>query len=281
MKNPTGSEYDMSISRHQAVGAYQRWSPPAFDDPAQPERSGEETVPPDATDGSDAFAQENAETEAPSPMPAIKLPTAEEIEVMFEQARQQGYESGHAEGLQSGYEEGSRKGHEEGYAAGQQQGLSEGRETGQSAAQEEAREQNAVIAARLTALVDAMDQALDAMGQEVAEEIVALAIELARQMIGRAFDGHPETAAAAVRQALALLPQGKVNIHLHPEDVALVREYLADQLEHGHHRLIDDETLTRGGCRIETANSEVDATVETRWRRILEGLGRSGNEWQT
>jgi flagellar assembly protein FliH len=33
-----------------------------------------------------------------------------------------------------------------------------------------------------------------------------------------------------------------------------------------------------GGCRVELGASEVDATLETRWRRVLESIGVS-QEW--
>jgi hypothetical protein len=45
-----------------------------------------------------------------------------------------------------------------------------------------------------------------------------------------------------------------------------------------HWRIIDDSTLTAGGCRVELGASEVDATLETRWRRVIEAIGVS-QEW--
>jgi len=32
--------------------------------------------------------------------------------------------------------------------------------------------------------------------------------------------------------------------------------------------------MERGGCRIESANSEIDATLDVRWKRIVAALGR-------
>ena len=53
-----------------------------------------------------------------------------------------------------------------------------------------------------------------------------------------------------------------------------MREYLSDQLAHLGHRLIDDEAMQRGGCRLEATGSELDATIQTRWKRIMANLGR-------
>lgn len=213
----------MSVTRHQAVGAYQRWNPPAFDESEAPPV--EEAAPAEAA----------AAAEPPPPQePPVKLPTAEEIEAMYEQARR--------DGEKAGFDEGMKKAQAE--------------------------------AAQLTKLVRAMDGALDALGADVAEEIATLAITLAQQMVGEALQAQPEAVVAVVREALQQVPQGKVRIHLHPEDVKLVRKHLDDQLETGHHHLIEDTAVARGGCRLEASGCDIDATVQTRWERVLSGIGR-------
>lgn len=241
----------MSISRHQATGAYRLWTPPDFDAPktdadaaaeASEESAQIETSSP-AEEDLQPVVETQAEAEpeaAPPPEPTVKLPTAEEIEAMFEQTRSDGYRAGQEEGL--------------------------------TAAREEA--------AQLARLVAAMDESFDQLGTEVADEIVALAIVLAERMVGDTLATHPEAVAATVRDALQHAPpQGKIRIHLHPQDVQLVREHLGEQLEAGHHHLIEDESVTRGGCHLKTAHSDVDATLETRWQRVLEGIGRfSGDD---
>lgn len=234
----------MTVTRHQAVGAYRRWDPPSFDG-ANTSTAADADSPATAATGPDPSATA-APPEKPSPLPElqldpkIKLPTAEEIEAMFEQAREEGHAVGH--------------------------------EAGKAEARAEAE--------RLSGLVRSMDEALDRLGSEVAEEIVALAIAIARQMVKHTLADHPATIAETVREALQQLPQSKVRIHVHPDDAALIREYHADQLEHGHHQLIEDDTITRGGCRLQAAGCEIDATLETRWRRILEGMGRTDAGWE-
>lgn len=234
----------MTVNRHQAVGAYRRWDPPSFDDGSAPAPTDPDPAAPCVAGSGQSPTQ--TPPEKPSPLPElqrdqkIKLPTAEQIEAMFEQAR------------------------EEGNAVGYEAGKAEAR----------------IEAERLSELVRGMDEALDRLGGEVAEEIVALAIAIARQMVKHTLADHPATIAETVREALQQLPQSKVRIHVHPDDAALIREYHADQLEHGHHQLIEDDTMTRGGCRLQAAGCEIDATLETRWRRILEGMGRTDVGWE-
>ena len=232
----------MSVFRNQASGAYRRWEPPSFAD----ELDHDEMAAPASPDPEQIASADRKIPEpepAPEPAaptePAIKLPTAADIEAMFDDARKEGYETGYEEGKVA------------------------------------AREQ----VERLTNLVNALDESLKRLDQDIADEVVALAIEVARQMVRHTLADHPSAINETVRAALQQLPQSGARIHLHPDDASLVRDYLNDEFEQAH-QLVEDDTLTRGGCRVVAAGSEVDATLETRWRRVLAGMGRTDADWQ-
>lgn len=236
----------MTVTRHQAAGAFRRWEPPRFDaapapaaDPAPAPR--EEPVPqrPAEPEAVEAPAPAPVETPPPPPVPAVHLPTVEEVERIHDEA------------------------HKEGYAAGYEEGTARGR----------------MEALRLNTLVENMDTALTGLDGEVAEELLTLAIEIARQMVRREFRDKPGSVVDIVREALQQLPQNHAMIHLHPEDATLVRSYLGEQLAHVGNRIIEDERIAQGGCRIEAAGSQIDATMQTRWRRIMENLGRGDTAW--
>ena len=170
--------------------------------------------------------------------PPIVLPTATEIEHIHQQAQ----------------EEGRRIGYEEGRAAAGQE------------------------AERLAGLTRQFEGALAEFDQQVGEELLALAIEIARRVVGQAVAADQEVIIDTVRNALAELPHQHAAVHLHPEDAALVRSYLGDQLTHAGHRIYEDAAVARGGCLIEAGGSQVDATLATRWRRVLENLG-APSDW--
>ncbi len=69
-----------------------------------------------------------------------------------------------------------------------------------------------------------------------------------------------------IRETVALLPAAArdVRIHLHPEDAALVRERLVEPATSRAWTLVEDPVITRGGCRVSSENSSIDAQVETR-----------------
>lgn len=182
---------------------------------------------------------------AAPPEPQVALPTAEEVERIYHEAQEQG--------RRQGYDEGTQKGYEEGYAQGQAKARQE--------------------AERLGQLVERLETALGKLDSEVGEELLGLAVELARQVVRSEIRAHPETLIQVVREALEQIPHQHATLYLHPEDAALARSYLGDQLSHFGHRILEDARLERGDCRIEAGGSAVDATLATRWRRVLEGLG--------
>ena len=92
---------------------------------------------------------------------------------------------------------------------------------------------------------------------------------------------QPETVASAVREVLHINPTagGQMRLWANPADIELIRLHLADELKEGHWRVLADESIARGGCRAETPFGDIDATLQTRWRRVAASLGRNVN-WE-
>ena len=230
-----------TISRHQASGAYRPWQPPDFGTDQEAVAAAEvaSSQPDFGADDQTAVAEQPTDpVELPEPdvvpEPEFKLPTAEEIEEIYESSRKSGFDAG--------YEEGTARGR--------------------------------VEAMQLHGLVEGLDQAIKNLDTEIAQDLLDVAIEIARHLILRELRSTPESVLDTVREALQQFPQNNAMIHLHPDDTALIREYLGEQVAHMGHRLIEDDAISRGGCLIEASGSELDATVETRWKRILSNLGR-------
>ncbi|MEO8409258.1 MAG: flagellar assembly protein FliH [Propionivibrio sp.] len=225
----------------EKLTAYQRWELAAFDEADQYEqKAAEQSAPATASARQNAPAVPNDSGDQPS----VKLPTAADIERMHIEAHQQGYAAGHAEGLAVG--------------------LAETRAS----------------AARIDALMGELHASLQDLEQNVAEQLLATAVEIASQMLRQSLRVKPEVILPVVREAVAALNahMGHPALFAHPDDAALIRTHLGEQLAHNNWRIIEDTALTRGGCRVELGASEVDATTETRWRRVIESIGIS-QEW--
>lgn len=163
-------------------------------------------------------------------------------------------------------EEARRTGAAEGRAQGLAQGRIEGREAGLAEMQAQA--------AQWLALAQSLPAALRAAEGGLADGVLALALELGRQLAGTALNTDPECVLAVVRDLLATEPAltGSPRLHLHPDDAALVRDQLAPELREAGWTLQPDATLTRGGCLVTAGSGELDATVQTRAQRVEAAL---------
>ncbi|MHB1100722.1 MAG: FliH/SctL family protein, partial [Burkholderiales bacterium] len=108
----------------------------------------------------------------------------------------------------------------------------------------------------------------------------SLALAIAKQVMLQAIEIKPEILLSVIRESIAKLPpfNQHANLKLNPEDAALVREQIGDQLEHTGWKIIEDERIIRGGCKIETSASQVDASLEKRWDRVTSAIAKN-NEW--
>ena len=135
-------------------------------------------------------------------------------------------------------------------------------------------------AARLAAMLRDVETARQEMQDRLAEQILALALDVANQVDRTALKVHPEMIVPLVREAMQTLPgvQGEPLLVLNPADAEFVRTHLADELERDHWRIAVDPNLTPGGCRIESNGGDIDATVGKRWSRVMDALG-TNHEW--
>ena len=129
---------------------------------------------------------------------------------------------------------------------------------------------------RLADLISSFELQAD---EQVAHELLELSLDVARQMLHQALKVNPELLLGVVREAIGTLPHFNQGAHLvlHPEDAVLVRERMGEQLSHSGWKIFEDARIERGGARIETANSQIDASPETRWRRIVAALGQDSS----
>lgn len=160
------------------------------------------------------------------------------------------------------YDEAFCKGQDAGFKQGYQQGL------------EQANVETHARLEQLKALLEVLAKPLDVLDDEVEASLVELTIAIARQLIRREIKASPGEIVAVAREAMRVLPLSSRNIrlHLHPEDASLVTEAMGQPMQQGGWAVVEDPTLTRGGCEVETDDSRVDATVETRLARVISNL---------
>lgn len=189
----------------------------------------------------------------PAANPAIG---ATELDQIREAARLEAYSSGYKDG----YEQGLEQGQQAGYAEG-----SEGLRADIHALQN---------------LAGNFSRQLDSAGQQVRQDVFELALDLCEAMLKIKLELAPESILPIVQDAIEQLPSvhAPAQILLNPLDTALVKEMAGEALAEGGWRIVSDPHIERGGCKLETAQNLVDATVSTRWQRLLQVLRNSAQE---
>ena len=153
----------------------------------------------------------------------------------------------------------------------QQEAREEGFREGEAAGRREGAAAVQAEAEHLARVLDSLVPAVEGLDRRVEQELVTLAVTVARQLVRRELRTDPGQIVAAVREAFAVLPSSerRVRLHLHPEDARIVREALhLSELEQPW-KVIEDPTLSRGGAWLETDISRVDATVESRLNAVV------------
>jgi flagellar assembly protein FliH len=152
-----------------------------------------------------------------------------------------------------------KQAYDEAFARGQADGL--------KAAQQETQAR----LARLAGLFDSLATPLKELDERIEQELVTLAVQAARLIVRRELKTDPGLVLAAVREAMAALPASarQVRVHLHPDDAALVREHFKAGNEPLSWKIVDDPSQARGGCKVVTETSQIDAGVEARLMAIL------------
>ncbi|MDV9034080.1 flagellar assembly protein FliH [Pseudomonas sp. RAC1] len=162
----------------------------------------------------------------------------------------------------------------EGFATGEREGF----HSTQIKVRQEAEQ---ALDAKLQSLEQLMTHLLEPIAEQDAQiekSLVHLVAHVAREVIGRELRNDSTQIAQVLRQALKLLPMGAENIriHLNPQDFEQVKTLRERHEERW--KLLEDESLLPGGCRIETAHSRIDASMETRMEKAVAQLFEQGHE---
>lgn len=156
-----------------------------------------------------------------------------------------------------------RQAHDEGYKKGYAEGLSQAKTTVQKKINV------------FEQLLLKMNAPFDELAEQAEEELMLLVLTLAKQLVRREIKAAPGEIIAVLRESIALLPSAsaEIRIHLHPDDALLVKELLSVSDEGNQNwRLYEDPMLTRGGCKIVTDTSKIDATLEARLTALSASL---------
>ena len=118
------------------------------------------------------------------------------------------------------------------------------------------------------------DDALKLIDEEIISSITQLAISISKQIIRRELQINSEQVVSVVREAIKLLPldKSRLVIHMNPNDLNIIQKvFNQDDLEHSY-SLVEDPSIQRGGCKLATDDSIIDATIDSQIAQIAAKL---------
>ena len=158
------------------------------------------------------------------------------------------------------------------YDKGFQQGLADGQKEAQRLLAEQSQQLQLALAA--------LREPLKWVDSELERELFLLTVAIAKQLLRHELSLRPELIENLVNKAVAALPlsNSEFEIFLNPADAEVLRNLHVDRNEplDPAWRLLEDATLSRGGCRISSDHSRIDERLETRVQMIVaEMLGET------
>lgn len=179
---------------------------------------------------------------------------------------------------------------ERAHAEGFQQGLEEGRASGHQAGNQQAYEESAQPYQEiLSKLAPAWLEQFEQFGQErerlfegARRELVGFAIQLAGRIVHRTIELDPTVCVDQVDATLKLLgAPSQIQLRINPEDRHVIDQALPGLLAVGAETrdlsLVDDPSITRGGCVVSTPEGTIDSTVDVQLQRVMEALLPGGD----
>lgn len=222
---------------------YQRWEMDSLDKLEEKSREEESRVSENAEADPARQSEESAQ---------VVMPTEEEVEAVFQRAKDEGHAAGYREGHAAGY--------------------TEGRSTAETEVKAEVQ--------RIQTLLSQLERDLHALDQQTADQLLELALALAKKMVTQALKLRPEFIVPIVQEAIRNLPNAMQHprLYLHPDDAKLVTAHLSGQIAQEHWSIREDARLDRGGCRIEANGCEINGDLKVRWQRTLSAIGQQ-DDW--
>ena len=161
-------------------------------------------------------------------------------------------------------EKSEAEGFDKGFAAGIEQGIRAG--------QKEISER----LSRLESVISELEHVKERKIQEILPEIVDLSLEIARKIVHRKIEQDREIIVTVVREAVKKIGrEEKMLIRVNPADYDTMisnLEVLREESRLKDITIEPSESVSPGGCYIETPTAEVDARIEEQIRELRDAI---------
>lgn len=158
-----------------------------------------------------------------------------------------------------------RAAYEKGFRAGEKDGFELGRRKAE------------VVFNGVAGILDEIASFKAGLYKECEKEVVDLCLAIARKAVQIDAERSAGAVMGSVREALkAVAAAGEIVIRINPKDAATLNQYKPELARYGDGvkgvKIEENDSISKGGCVIETNYGEVDATIETIMNDIEERL---------
>jgi len=129
------------------------------------------------------------------------------------------------------------------------------------------------LIAQIEGILDNFSRPLVRLENEVVAALGELAVRVAGNLVGRAYEAEPELLAQLVNEAVDAVGGASrdVEVRLHPDDIAALAPVLNLA---PNQRLTPDLSLSRGDLRVHAEAVRIDGTLDARLRGALDAVIR-------
>jgi len=258
MKNFKSIHQTENIVKSTEQGETDVWALPSVEMPID-----EETAKTNALGKKPTWRYEPPEEEEEEVAPL----TAEEIEEIRQAAYEEGFNQGKEEGFATGFDEGKKSGHEEGLKLGHDEGVETGLAQGKETIDD--------LAAKWQSLSNELHQPLKSVEHNVEQQLLHLVVQLTEAITLEEAKTNPDILLSAISAGMKALPsqETQTQLLLNPEDIALIEQQFGEQhIQEQGWRLMAAPQLNRGSCQIENSTSNIDLSVKSRIKEVLDSF---------
>lgn len=129
--------------------------------------------------------------------------------------------------------------------------------------------------AYLDSLIDLFESPLDSLEDQLMRRLINAVLLVSKAIVSDAVSADPALVKKLVEYALSQLHQDSeeaTTIHLHPDDLTLVRAHLEQRDTSFAWELVPDSSLGRANSRIIMGDSSISDSIESRVQSMLEQM---------
>jgi len=178
----------------------------------------------------------------------------------------------------------NRRGYEDGFAKGYEEGVQTGDKKAFQEAATRFTEEHQNLIADLSRTVEELDRVKDELSIRAEQDLLNFAVHLASKLTFAIGNLHRESSQENFKKALRMVgSETELTLKIHPKDIESLTQFAPSVVESlaasRAVTIVEDDSIHPGGCILQTAQTSVDATLETQLDEMVALLlgNSSGN----